>query len=333
MRPSGSLSRRAVVAAAVLTFAGSASLAQPDPAANFPSKPIHIIVPFVPGGGSDTTARLIAKKLNEKHGWQVVVENRAGGNTVIGTQYVAQSPPDGHMLLLANSTFAINPVLQSNLPYDTNKDLAPVTTAVITPFAMVVHPIVPANSLQEMLAIMKAGKPGEWNFGTVGSSGIGRITGEMFAQMAGLQLQHVPYKGAAQVTQEMLAGVVKFTIDVVNTYPPHVHAGKLKALAVTGKNRIPSLPDVPTFAEQGMPEFDVSMWFGFLARGGTPRPVIDKLSAAINEVLAMPDVKQQLTAIEMQIMGSSPDEFDRFIRAETANFAKVVKAADIKPVQ
>lgn len=333
MHPFSSLRRRAIAVASLAAITCGSSLAQPGPAADFPSKPIHIVVPFVAGGGSDSTARLLATKLNEKYGWQVVVENRTGGNTVIATQYVASSPPDGYTLLLANSTFAINPVLLPNLPYDIDKDLAPVTSLAVTPFAMVVHPSVPASNLQEMLALMRASKPGEWNFGTVGSSGIGRIVGESFAQIASLQLQHVPYKGAAQVTQEMLAGVVKFTIDVVNTYPPHVRAGKLKALAVTGKHRLASLPEVPTFAEQGMPEFDASMWFGFLVRGGTPRPIIDKLNAAINEVLAMPDVQQRLAAIEMQIRGSTPEEFQNYIKTETATFAKVVKAAGIKPPQ
>jgi tripartite-type tricarboxylate transporter receptor subunit TctC len=333
MRQSISLNRRAMALATVLTLTGGAGLAQQDLAASFPSKPIHIVIPFVPGGGSDSTARLLATKLTERFGWQVVVENRTGGNTVIATQQVAKSAPDGHTLLLANSTFAINPVLLPNLPYDSSKDLIPVTTVAITPFVMAVHPSVQANNLKEMLAIMRSGKPGEWNFATVGSSGIGRIAGELFAQTAGVQLQHVPYKGAAQVTQEMLAGVVKFTIDVVNTYPPHVRSGKIKALAVTGKSRIPSLPDVPTFAEQGMPEFDVSMWFGLLASGGTPRPIIDKLNAAINEVLAMPDVKQRLAAIEMQTLGSTPEGFQSYIKTESESFAKVIQSAGIKPAE
>ncbi|MCD6078077.1 MAG: h16, partial [Ramlibacter sp.] len=260
-----------------------------EPAVAYPSQPVRIVVPFAPGGGTDATARLLAQKLGEKWGRQVVVENRPGGNTVIATQAVARAPADGHTLLFANSTFAINPILSASLPYDATRDFVPITSVAAGPFLLVVHPSVPADDLKGMLHLLRNARPGEWNYATVGGSGIGRIAGELFALQAGAALQHVPYKGAAQVTTDMLAGTVKLTIDPPNTYIAHVRGGRLKALAVTG-NRLASLPDVATFAEQGMPEFDVRFWYGLLAPAGTPANVVERIAAAVYEILAQPEV-------------------------------------------
>jgi tripartite-type tricarboxylate transporter receptor subunit TctC len=311
----------------------TAARAQGEPAASFPRQQVHILVPFAPGGGTDTTARLLAQKLSEKWGQQVIVENRPGGNTVIATQAVAKAAPDGYTLLLANSTFAINPILSANLPYDSYKEFVPITTVAGGPFLMVVHPSVPANDLKSMLKILHAGKPGEWNFATVGGSGIGRIVGELFALQSGARLQHIPYKGASQITTDLLAGTVKLTIDPPNTYISHVKAGKLKALAVTGKNRLRSLPDVPTFAEQGMPEFDARTWYGLLAPAGTPSEVVHKISASVNEILALPEMKDKLAALELETLPSSPEQFQAYLRTETEKFTRVVKAANIKAAE
>jgi tripartite-type tricarboxylate transporter receptor subunit TctC len=328
-------SLRVIAPLAVAALVGTAgpAAAQVDPAAAFPARQVHIIVPFAPGGGTDTSARLIAQKLAEKWGRPVVVENRPGGNTVIASQAVAKAPADGHTLLLANTTFAINPILSANLPYDSAKEFAPVSTVAAGPFMMVVHPSVAASDLKGMLQLLRAAKPGEWNFATVGGSGIGRIVGELFALQAGARLQHIPYKGASQVASDLLAGTVRLTIDPPNAYLTHVASGKLKALAVTGRTRLAALPEVPTFAEQGMPEFDVRNWYGLLATGGTPRPVVNKIAAAVSEILAMPDVKDRLAALELDPMPSTPEQFQAHLKSETEKYTRVVKAAGIKAAE
>jgi tripartite-type tricarboxylate transporter receptor subunit TctC len=317
---------------ALAAFAGTGACAADDPAARYPDKPIRIVVPFVAGGGTDLTARLLAQKLGEKFGQQVIVDNRPGGNTVIATQAVASAAPDGYTLLLANSTFAINHLISRTLPYDTFKDFAPISEVSSGPWLMVVHPSVPANNLKEMLAILRNAKPGEWNFATVGSSGIGRVVGETFAIDAGVKLQHIPYKGAAQVSAALLSGEVKFTIDPPGPYIENIKAGKVKGLAVSSAKRLPSLPNVPTFAEQGMPEFNLQAWNGLLAPGATPKPVVNKIAAMVQEVLAMPEVKEKLAAMESEAIGSSPAEFSAFLKSESDRFARVVKAANIQPV-
>jgi tripartite-type tricarboxylate transporter receptor subunit TctC len=303
--------------------------AQAVAAPSFPLQPVNIVVPFAAGGGTDSTARLLALKLSEKWGKSVTVENRPGGNTVIATQMVAKARPDGYTLLIANSTFAINPILSSSLPYDSNKDFVPIGSVAGGPFMMLVHPSVPANDLKGMLQILQSAKPGEWNFATVGGSGIGRIVGELFSIQAGVKLQHIPYKGASQIATDLLAGTVKLTIDPPNTYISQVKNGKLKALAVTGK-RLASLPNVATFAEQGMPDFDVRSWYGLLAPAGTPKAVIQKISADVQEILVQPDVKDKFAALELDPMPSSSEQFQVYLRNETEKFSRVVKAANIK---
>ncbi|MEJ5990332.1 tripartite tricarboxylate transporter substrate binding protein [Ramlibacter sp. PS3R-8] len=320
-----------MLACPVIAFAAAAH-AQAGDAASYPGQPVRIVVPFAPGGGTDATARLLAQKLGDKWGKQVIVENRPGGNTVIATQAVARAAADGHTLLFANSTFAINPILSANLPYDAYRDFVPITSVAGGPFLMVVHPSVPADNLKGMLQVLREGKPGEWNFATVGGSGIGRIAGELFALQSGVKLQHISYRGAAQVTTDLLAGTVKLTIDPPNTYIAHVRSGKLKALAVTGK-RLASLPDVATFAEQGMPEFDVRFWYGLLAPAGTPKAVVDRISAAVNEILEQPDVKERLAALELETLPSDPGQFQAYLRTETEKFTRVVKAANIKAAE
>ncbi|MCC2675496.1 MAG: hypothetical protein K0R58_2443 [Ramlibacter sp.] len=324
-------SRRAArwIALVLPTLVWVAAAQAQEPAVAYPSQPVRIVVPFAPGGGTDATARLLAQKLGEKWGRQVVVENRPGGNTVIATQAVARAPADGHTLLFANSTFAINPILSASLPYDAARDFVPITSVAGGPFLLVVHPSVPADDLKGMLQVLRNARPGEWNYATVGGSGIGRIVGELFALQAGARLQHVPYKGAAQVTTDLLAGTVKLTIDPPNTYIAHVRGGRLKALAVTG-NRLASLPDVATFAEQGMPEFDVRFWYGLLAPAGTPANVVERIAAAVYEILAQPEVKERLAALELEASPSGPAQFQAYLRAETEKFTRIVKAANIK---
>ena len=303
-----------------------------ESAASFPSKQVRIIVPFAAGSGSmEQMVRLLAQKLADKWGQPVIVDNRGGGNTVIGTQAAARAAPDGYTMILVNATFAINTVLTPNLPYDSDKDFAAVAGAGAVPFLMVAHPSVPANNFKEMMGLLKAAKPGDWNFATVGSTGIGRIAGETFAQQTGVKLQHIPFKGAAEVVSNLLAGNVKFTIDPPGVHVPQVKAGKLKAYAVTGATRLPLLPDVPTFAEVGMPEYDVQMWFGLLAPGATPKPILNKLSASVLDVLKMTDVQEKLRAMEVNPIPPAPEQFADMIKTERQQFGKIIKAANIKP--
>jgi tripartite-type tricarboxylate transporter receptor subunit TctC len=322
--------RRTLLLCAAL--ACTAAQAQ-ESAASYPSKPIHIFVPFLAGGGADAAARLVAQKLTDKWGMQVIVENRPGGNTVIATQAAARSAADGYTLLLVNSTFAINTILTPNLPYDADKDFTPVSAVGATPFLMVVHPSVPAQNFKDMMGILKASKPGEWNFATVGSTGVGRIAGEQFAQQTGVKLQHIPFKGAAEVVTAMVAGDVKFTIDPPSTHIPQIRAGKLRPLAVTGTSRLPSLPDVPTFAEAGMPEYDIRMFFGLLAPSATPKPIVAKLSAAITEMMNLPDVKERMRTLEFVPIATGSDAFASLLKAENERFARTIRVADIKPGQ
>ena len=257
-----------------------------ESAATFPSKQVRIIVPFASGSSSmEQMARLLAQKLGEKWGQSVIVENRGGGNTVIGTLAAARATPDGYTMILVNATFAINTVLTPNLPYDSDKDFAAVAGASAIPFLMVVHSSVPANNFREMISLLKAGKPGEWDFATVGSTGIGRIAGETFAQQTGVKLQHIPFKGGGEVASNLLAGNVKFTIDPPGVHVPHVKSGKLKAFAVTGPTRLVSLPDVPTFIESGI-DFDVSGWFGIVVHRGTPPATLELLRREFGEFVA-----------------------------------------------
>lgn len=326
INPSLRATRNLILCAAV---ACSAAHGQ-ESAASFPSKPVRIIVPFVAGGGTDQLARVLALKLGDKWGQQVIVDNRPGGNTVIATQATARSAPDGYTIILVNSTFAINTLLSPNLPYDSDKDFATVAGVGASPFLMVANASVPANNFKEMMALMKAGKPGDWNFATVGSTGIGRIAGETFAQQSGVKLQHIPFKGAAEVVSNVVSGNVKFTIDPPSVHIPHIKAGKLKAYAVTGPTRLPLLPDVPTFAEAGMPEYDVRMWYGLLAPSATPKPILNKVSASVIEVLAMPEVQEKLRALDINPIPYAPDQFASMIKTETAQFAKIIKSANIK---
>ena len=326
INPSLRATRNLILCAAV---ACSAAHGQ-ESAASFPSKPVRIIVPFVAGGGTDQLARVLALKLGDKWGQQVIVDNRPGGNTVIATQATARSAPDGYTIILVNSTFAINTLISPNLPYDSDKDFATVAGVGASPFLMVANASVPANNFKEMMALMKAGKPGDWNFATVGSTGIGRIAGETFAQQSGVKLQHIPFKGAAEVVSNVVSGNVKFTIDPPSVHIPHIKAGKLKAYAVTGPTRLPLLPDVPTFAEAGMPEYDVRMWYGLLAPSATPKPILNKVSASVIEVLAMPEVQEKLRALDINPIPYAPDQFASMIKTETAQFAKIIKSANIK---
>ena len=316
------------LAAGLLAAIAAPALAQ-TAEAGYPSRPIRLIVPTGPGGGVDHGARLLADKLRESLGQAVVVENRAGANTVIGTTAVAKAAPDGYTLLFVSSSHVLVPLVIPKLPYDGLKDFAPVGTLAYTPYVMVTHPSLPVTSVRQFIAHAKA-KPGELNYG---SSGVGlgsHVAGEVFSAMTGIRMQHVPYKSGAQAVGELIGGHVQVTWNSVGAVAPQVKAGKIKALAVSAESRVAALPDVPTFAEAGLPEFQERAWLGLFAPAGTPKPVVDKLSAEMARILRLPDVLKTLEAQGLVPMASTPQQFAEQLRRETAILAPVVKAANIR---
>ncbi len=298
-------------------------------AASYPNKPIRFIVPYAPGGSTSYVARLVAAKLTESWGQQVLVDNKPGANTVIGSEALAKSPPDGYTISLAASTHATVPHLIAKLPYDPVRDFTPVGGMVTTQLVLVLHPTVPANNLREFIALAKA-KPDTLNFAAVGTGSSTHLAAEVFKSVAGVKMQHVPYKGTAPALTDLIGGQIQLNFDTPVTSIPHLQSGRLKALAITGKARLATLPDVPTFAEAGLPEYDFQLWFGVLAPAGTPKDIVDKLSAEIGRILALPDVAQQLAGQGLDVAYRTPDQFSAMIRADLERFGKVIKAAGIK---
>jgi tripartite-type tricarboxylate transporter receptor subunit TctC len=319
-----------VACCAILVAAAAPGAQTGARAANaFPTKPVRFVVPFAPGGSTDTLARAIGIKLPEYLGQQVVIDNRTGANGDIGMLLVAKAPADGYTIVLGYiANIGIGPSLYK-MPYDPVKDFAPVTQVAAASNIMTAHPSVPAKNMKEFIAYAKA-NPGTINFATSGVASIGHLTGEYMNQIAGMKMVHVPYKGSGQAISDLVGGHVKVMISGMASTLPHVKTGKLRALAVTGPQRSEAAPDVPTLAESGFPGFEARSWFGVLAPATTPRPVITRLHADIVKTLQHPDVKQRLTAIGFDIVGSSPDEFAAYIRTEIKKWAKVVKASGAK---
>lgn len=298
-------------------------------AANFPDRPMRIVVPFAAGGGSSNAARMVGDKLAERWGKSVIIENRPGGNTVIGAEAVARSAANGYTLLFANSSFAINPSLNARLPYDSARDFAPVASILSNPFVLLVNASVPASSLAEFIKLVKA-KPADWPFPSVGSSGVGRLAGELFNSLIGVSLVNVPYKGTNPLAIDLLGGQVKYAIEIPGTYLPHVKSGKLRALAVTSRNRLAALPTVPTFGEGGLPELDIQAWYGLMAPAGTPEPIVQKIAQAVQEIVQMPDTLQRIAAIEAEPLPAGPTGFAQMIRQDTERFRVLIRNARIE---
>jgi len=298
--------------------------------APFPSKPIRIVVPFPAGGTTDILARAVAQKLTETLGQSVVVDNRPGAGGNIGAELVAKSPPDGYTLLMGTvGTHAINPSLYAKMPYDHVKDFTPVILVAGVPNVLVVNPSVPANSVQELIAYIKA-NPGKVNFASSGSGTSIHLSGELFKTMAGVSMTHVPYKGSSPALTDLMGGQVQLMFDNLPSSLPQIKAGKLRALAVTSAQRASALPDVPTVAEAGLPGFEASSWFGLLAPAGTPKDVVTKLNAEVAKWLATPEAREKLASQGAIAAGQSPDDFTRHIAAETAKWQKVVKESGAK---
>ena len=296
----------------------------------YPTKPIRIVVPFPAGGTTDVLARAAAQKLAETLGQPAVVDNRPGAGGNIGAELVAKSAPDGYTLLMGTvGTHAINPGLYPKLPYDHVKDFAPVILVAGVPNVLVINPALPVNSVQELIAYAKA-NPGKLNFASSGNGTSIHLSAELFKTMAGVQMTHVPYKGSAPALQDLVGGQVQLMFDNLPSSLALIKGGKLKALAVTSATRAAALPDVPTLAESGLPGFEASSWFGLLAPTGTPPPVIARLNGEIAKWLATPEAKEKLLAQGANAAGGTPEDFARFITAETAKWQKVVKESGAK---
>ena len=298
-------------------------------AQQFPSKPMRIIVPFTAGGTNDILARLLAPRLGEALGQPVIVDNRPGGNTVIASDALLKSGADGHTLLLPGNSHVLVPHLtKTPLPFDSIRDFAPVASLARTGLFLVVNPALPANSLAEFIALAKA-KPGELNSAAPGGS-LNQLATELFNSVAGVKLVHIPYKGSAPAVADVMAGQAQLSFQTPATVLGNVRSGKLRALAISGDTPFAE-PNVPTFAQAGLPGFEVGLAFGLLAPGGTPAPVIQRLSAEVTKILAMADFREKVAAQGLEIFVSTPEQYGAFMRSESEKFARVIKAAGIQP--
>jgi tripartite-type tricarboxylate transporter receptor subunit TctC len=317
------IAARIIIAAGLLAFAGADAAQQA-----YPNRPIRFIVPYAPAGPTDLLARLIGQKLSESLGQPVIVDNRPGGNTIIGTEALAKSAPDGYTIMMMAIAHAIIPNLLPT-PYDPIKSFAPVATVASGEIVLVLNPSVPANNLQELIALAKA-RPGQLNYASASTGGPLHLAAELFNLMTGVKTQHIPYKGAGPALTDVIGGQVQMLFSPADIAIPQIRSGKLKAIAISGKARSPALPQVPTFAESGLPGFTIKNWFGVLAPAGTPRPIIDKLSSEIGRILALPDIQERLVGQGMDPFVSSPEQFAALIETEVALYGRIIKTANIK---
>ena len=294
-------------------------------AAEFPTKPMRIVVPIPPGGSADLLVRVVGSKLQDRLGQPVVVENRAGAGSIVATEFVAHSPPDGHTILLGFSSIMLMPSIARNLGFDVRKDLAPITTAVFTPFVLVANPGLPARSVKEMIAYAKA-NPGKLNVGvTPGTGTLSHLAGEQLKAQTGISVVFVPYKGSTPGLTAVMSGEIQLFIDVVASAIPHINSGKVRALAVLSDKRSSVMPQIPTAAESGLPGYDANSWMGFFAPGGTPAATISKLQAEISQILFLPDVKEKLVPLGMDPVGDSPEQFSKAIAAGIEKWGKLIR--------
>jgi tripartite-type tricarboxylate transporter receptor subunit TctC len=316
---------KSIACAAVFALAGMVQ------AQNYPTKPIRFIAPFPPGGSTDLLARLISQKLSESVGQQVIVENRGGAGGTIGVELAAKAPPDGYTIVMGHvGTFGANPTLYPKLPYDANKDFAPITVLAIVPNGMVVHPSFPARTAKEFLTIARA-KPREILYGSGGSGSATHLAIVYLELAAKIELVHIPYKGAGPAIIDLIAGQTSMTVTGMPALMPHIKSGKLRPIGVATAKRLAVLPDVPTIAESGVPGFEANQWYGVLTQAAVPRDIVMKLNAEIVKILARPDVKKRLADDGADPVGNTPEQFAAHIKTEIARWAPVVKASGAKP--
>jgi tripartite-type tricarboxylate transporter receptor subunit TctC len=314
----------------LIMFALAVSAASAFAQQDYPTKPIRLIVPYAPGGATTILARLAGEKLTERWGQQILVDNRPGGNAIIGSEAMVRSAPDGYTVLMMTSAHVIRPLLTPNLPFDTIKDFAPVATLASSELIMALHPSVPATNLLEFISLARS-RPGQLNYATVGSGGSTHLASEYLNILAGLKTESVPYKGTAPALTDLIGGQVHFFLSPpTDSLVPFIKAGKLRAIAVGGSNRKPALPNVPTFAEAGMPNYQMSLWYGIQAPAATPRRIIDRLSGEFGRVMATAEMKDRLLIAELDPMISTPEQFAAMIQTETEKYARIIRTANIK---
>lgn len=316
---------------AICTLALAATVAgMPEcMAQNYPNGPLRIVSPYPPGGGTDILARTLGQKLNERFNQPAVVENRSGANGTVGAAFVAKSAPDGHTMLVVPAGYAANPSLYKNLPFDQARELAAVSLIASGPLVLVVHPSLPVKSVKELIALAKA-QPGALNIGSAGNGSLPHLSAELFNTMAGIKIVHIPFKGSGAAVIDVLSGQVPIYFMNVLQSLPFIKQGRLRAVGVTGLQRVAIAPDIPTVAESGLTGFDMATWFGILAPGATPRDIILRLHTEIAAILQQKEMRDRLAADGMLVVASTPDQFAAFLKSETAKYARVVQAAAIK---
>jgi len=315
-----------LVAAAVVPALGLVATVSAQ--GGYPNKPIKLLVPFTPGGGTDQLARIVAQKMSESMGQQIIVENKPGGNTLVATEQVVRSAPDGYTLIMQTNNLAANPTLyKGKMTFDTMKDLVPVSLVAGNPHVLVVNPSLPVNNLKEYIALAKA-KPGTITFATAGSGTVNHLTAELLKMQAGIDIVHVPYKGSGSVMPDLLGGNVNSLFAAMPTVTGYIKEKRLRPIAVTTPKRFAGLPDVPTIAESGYPGYDFSSWFGILAPAGTPKPIVDRLQAEVVKALADPTVQSRLG--DYVIYGTTSEEFGAFIKNEIDKTGKIIEVSGAK---
>jgi len=313
-----------------IAVAISLATAYPAAAQQYPVRTIRLIAHSTPGGTSDILGRLVAQKLTEALGQQVVVENRAGASGIIGVEVAAKSAPDGYTMLITQTSIAINPSMFAKLPYNAMRDFAPVTQLVAAPNVLIVHPSVPATSVKGFIALAKA-NPGSLVNGSPGQGTSPHLSAELFKIMTGIKLDHVQFKGAGQAIISLIAGEIPVMFTTPPTAMPYIKANRLRPLGVTTTTRVEALPDTPSIAEAGVPGYESVQWFGMLVPAGTPRGIVDRLHQEFTRALRAPDMKERLTSLGLNAVGSTPEEFTGYIKSETEKWAKVIKSMGIKP--
>jgi tripartite-type tricarboxylate transporter receptor subunit TctC len=293
-------------------------------AQSYPTKPVRIVVPFPPGGGTDVVARILGQKLTETWGQQAIIENKAGASGSVGSDLVAKSAPDGYTLLLQGTQHAINLSLYKKLPYDTLRDFVPVAHLAIAPFLLIVNSSVPASSVTELIAYIKT-QPNGLDYGSSGPGGGAHLAGEIFKTMAGVPLRHIPYKGGSIALTDLLGGQIPMLFDPIPTSLKHATGGRIKVLAISSGERVAAAPTVPTVSESGLPGFDVVSWFGLYAPNGTPATIVNKLNTDVNRALALTDVQEKFKEMGFSTKLMNASEFDTHLRAEIVKFAKAIK--------
>jgi tripartite-type tricarboxylate transporter receptor subunit TctC len=294
----------------------------------YPSKPVRMVIPFSPGGAADVPGRIIAQQLSKSLGQQVIADNRPGAGGSIGAEAVAKSPPDGHTLLMVSNTHVISRSLYRKLNYDLFRDLAPVMQIGAAPNVLVVHPSMPARSVKQLVALAKQ-KPGAIDYASSGNGSAQHLFAALFASLAGIRMNHVPYKGSAQATVDLIAGHIQVSVPGINNVIAHVRAQRLRALGVTGATRSEEMPDVPTIAEAGVPGYEATLWLGIMAPAGTPREIVARVNGEIAKILQQPDVRRSFRDIGTDAVATSPEAFGAYMRAEHEKWAKVVKETGV----